>query len=438
MKNFKQLIYLILVILINCRNDESPSATNNPPNPEQGEDLSQYIYKGCNGFVEFNSNDKSFLLYLRSIGVDKNGDTKISCSEAQAVTEIDFGDRGAVSNIEGIEAFSNLKKISGAIKYPSNGNKTVLNLYNNNKLEEIDFSNYIITGTNGGLTTVANGAIHTIVLPNMSTLKKMTITHSYFEDLKNTQKQVNLEYLNLDNAGVKGNLDLSNCNKLIEIDLSRNILLNNIIFSTKTNNNLISLKLGSGNSGSIGCNLKTLNTSTFPNLKILDLRFNNIENLDISKNINLEKLNIDANELTDLNVKKNQKLKELTLSYNKIPNIDLTQNNSITTLHVSNNFLSTIDLSNLIDLLTFHCSGNLLTNLDFTKNLKLKYVFAKKNSLTYVNFKNVSRNILSADFRENNNLKCITIDNGFIPSTVPIYPSTVPKWQIDSGTNFCY
>ena len=42
MKNFKQLIYLILVILINCRNDESPSATNNPPNPEQGEDLSQY------------------------------------------------------------------------------------------------------------------------------------------------------------------------------------------------------------------------------------------------------------------------------------------------------------------------------------------------------------------------------------------------------------
>ena len=77
-------------------------------------------------------------------------------------------------------------------------------------------------------------------------------------------------------------------------------------------------------------------------------------------------------------------------------------------------------------------------NLDFTKNLKLKYVFAKKNSLTYVNFKNVSRNILSADFRENNNLKCITIDNGFIPSTVPIYPSTVPKWQIDSGTNFCY
>ena len=107
---------------------------------------------------------------------------------------------------------------------------------------------------------------------------KQDIKFSNFEDLKNTQKQVNLEYLNLDNAGVKGNLDLSNCNKLIEIDLSRNILLNNIIFSTKTNNNLISLKLGSGNSGSIGCNLKTLNTSTFPNLKILDLRFNNIEN----------------------------------------------------------------------------------------------------------------------------------------------------------------
>lgn len=435
------LMSVLLILFTNCSNNDLEEDSTNSSNSSQNENLDNYLYKGCNGFVSFNEKDNSFLLYLRSIGVDTNGDTKISCAEANAVQQIDFGSKGTVTNLDGIEAFSNLKKISGAVQLQkqNSNNLPLLNLYNNSKLEEIDFDTYITVNQ----AVIAKGDIPIIVLPKESSLIKFSSRKTNISYVKNIEGQKKLKYLDLYETGIKGTMNLVNCNELIEIDFSRNKSLNEIKFSDKSNPNLIVFRAGRGDSGAFeGCNLKTINTTMFPNLEKLDVSANYIESIDVSKNLNLKYLSIGGNKLTSLNITNNKLLTYLFIGSNKIPNIDLSQNSLLEELQVQDNLITYLNISNLNNLFRIYCYNNLIKNLDFTSNKKLKYIYAYKNLLTSVNLKNgINKTMNTIDLTENK-LSCILIDSGFTPpSTIkgePYYGIESSRWYKDSSAKYCY
>ena len=73
--------------------------------------------------------DNNFLNALIDLGVDTNGDGKISPDEAEVITFLDVNNR-SISNLTGIEKFVNLDTL-----YCGINQLTILDLSNNNALK---------------------------------------------------------------------------------------------------------------------------------------------------------------------------------------------------------------------------------------------------------------------------------------------------------------
>jgi hypothetical protein len=156
----------------------------------------------------------------------------------------------------------------------------------------------------------------------------------------------------------------------------------------KFENKLISLGIDSGSP-----NGKVL-TKLINTLTSLNVASRTIEDLTgIEDFIALTSLNCGRNQLTTLDVSNNVVLVNLSCDRNQLTVLDISKNTALTILNCQNNKLSTIDISR----------NSVLTSLNVASN--------KLTVLNLRNRNNTNFNTTALDFKGNDNLFCILVDN---------------------------
>lgn len=166
---------------------------------------------------------------------------------------------------------------------------------------------------------------------------------------------------------------------------------------------------------SLSCNSNKLTSlDVSKNIALTSLRCSDnyqLSSLDLSKNVNLNYLYCENLNLKTLNLKNNLKLIELYCRSNILTTLELPQNPNFTYLDCSSNRLSNLDVSKNIKLNYLNCSYNRIISLDLSENYLLTYVSCTKNNLFNLNLKSGNnRAVKTHYFKENPNLKCITVD----------------------------
>lgn len=177
--------------------------------------------------------DDNFLKALIERGVDKNGDTIISCAEAEAITQLELN-HSDISDMAGIEAFVNLETL-----YCFSNHLTALDLSENKALEFLEC----------GLNQLTS-----LDISECSALESLYCYDNQLTTL-DISKNVALEILLCDN------------NQLTALDLTQNIYLEEIHLS--------------------GNQLTSLDVSSNTALYILDCSANPLTRLDVSYNTSL-------------------------------------------------------------------------------------------------------------------------------------------------------
>ncbi|MBR5943755.1 MAG: S-layer homology domain-containing protein, partial [Lachnospiraceae bacterium] len=151
-----------------------------------------------------------------------------------------------------------------------------------------------------------------------------------------TKLDLNYNYKDLTGIGYLTYLEelyISNCENLKEVDLSKNVNLENLICFYNPDLSKLALP-DSGRIISVQCNdnaLKSLDLSKCTGLEALECSNNPISKLDVSKNINLETLICRSNNLTVLDISNNEKLAYLACFGNNIENLDISDNPKLVT-----------------------------------------------------------------------------------------------------------
>ena len=127
--------------------------------------------------------------------------------------------------------------------------------------------------------------------------------------------------------------------------------------------------------------LTELDVSHNPDISCLDCDDNMLTELDISHNPALEVFYCSANMLTELEVTANPLLYILNCYDNGLTELDLSNNPDMTELDVGMNALTELDVSGLAELTYLSCEGNLLTELDLLSNTELNAVNCFDNPL---------------------------------------------------------
>jgi Leucine-rich repeat (LRR) protein len=274
-------------------------------------------------------------------------------------------------------------------------------------IPDVNFENKLISlGIDSGSP---DGKVQT---SKISTLVSLDIANSNITDLTGIQDFTELKYF------------FCNSNSITTIDLSKNLLLENL--DVKENN------------------LTSLNVSKNIKLQILEFAQNQISSIDLSENTNLSQIGFNFNKLTEINLTNNNltelhcrgnsltnlnltaqtNLKLLECGNNKIVSLNLTSNKKLEELECANMGLTSLNVSENKELVLLNAFGNELTSLDFSQNPKLKGLYVEFNPLKTLNLKNgnnenfilanptnKSQTIVYTSFLNNPNLSCIQVDN---------------------------
>lgn len=334
--------------------------------------------------------DIEFEKKLVNNGVDFALDGK-ALTKKLAAREYLYLDDAPITDLTGLEAFTNLKSINcGGIKVNS------FNFSKNTKLTTIYAPSNNITS----IDLSQNLALTTVNLANN-----------------------NLTEINVSKNTALKDLSLYR-NKITAVDVSNN---KDLIYLTVSNNQLSKIDVaGNPQLTYLGCTdnlLTSLDVTNNPLLKGLDFERNKITAINVSKNPELESLNTSQNPLKALNVTKNTKLINLQCygsSYvtnggggsGLIGTLDLSNNTLLTDLNCSSNQLTNLDITSNIKLQYFRAYGNAITDLNLTQNTNLIEVSIGDNKLKTVNIKNGNNTKLTkVDFDGNANLSCIQVDD---------------------------
>lgn len=155
--------------------------------------------------------------------------------------------------------------------------------------------------------------------------------------------------------------------------------------------------------------LKSIDLTNNPELRILDCRNNKITELNLSKNTKLETLICNTNPLTTLLIDNCKLLRDLNINSTLLKDfdysfleklqtyrcanlgltaLDVTHFPELTTLNINENKLVSIDLSNNPRLIEFEAWDNNLMNLDISKNPALRNIWCPYNRITELNTSN--------------------------------------------------
>ena len=254
--------------------------------------------------------DASFEKLLIAKGIDTDGvvNKQMLKSDAEVVKELNLEnlEYGAISDLSGIEGFTNLKRLVA-----NQHNIEQIDLGNNILLEEIYLAgNYLSSidvskNTNTILLDLTANQLTTITgLSKLKKLENLNLSFNYIEEL--TMDNTSLEILHISN------------NDLIFLDITAAINITNVLLTT---NKLI-----------------TLDISSNKKLQTLLVSDNQLQSIDLSENKSLTHLHLFSNMLTNLDVGNNQNLIELKVDRNPgLSCIQIASGQNIPTVSLSNN-----------------------------------------------------------------------------------------------------
>jgi Leucine-rich repeat (LRR) protein len=308
---------------------------------------------------EVNIPDASFKTALLNIsGIDINSDGVIQCFEAAAFTNEINVNGNSISDMTGIEAFTNITQLNcGSNSISSinlSSNTSLTNLYcDNNQLTSLNIS---------GLTSLtyidcSYNKFTSLNFSGLSSLSKIYCNDNLLTSL-NVSGLTSLTYLYCPD------------NRLASLDLSTNSTLEYLYCS----NNL----------------LTGLNVSGLTSLSEIECNNNQLTSLNISTNSALYSVKCEHNLLTSL-LTGSTSLFQLWCGYNSLTGLNVSLNTSLANLY---------------------CYNNSITSLDISSNISLSYFECNNNSLTSLNVKN-GNNTNFGSFNATNNpgLTCIQVDD---------------------------
>ena len=281
---------------------------------------------------ETNFPDENFREYVKS-SFDTDGDGVLSAEEIAAVTEIILHKYSmpdikiVVSNLKGIEYFTNLEKL-----YCNSSDLTELDVSKNTALTELYCSENQLTSLD---------------LSKNTALKELICNYN------------SLTSLDLSNNTALTGLYCSG-NQFASLDLSSNTALTELFCSSNQ--------------------LTYLDLSNNPVLTSVTCDINKLTSLDVSNNTALTELSCYNNQLTYLDVSKNTALTKLSCGANQLTSLDVSNNTALIELSCSDNQLTSLDLSNNTALDTLWCYDNQLTSLDLSNNAALTTVVFYENT----------------------------------------------------------
>lgn len=339
-KNFTLLLFLFATITLNAQNINIPDA-----------------------------NFKKALVENTAINTD--GDGEISESEAVAfIGAINVYDHD-ISNLSGIEYFSNIKLLDCRNNQLNN-----LDLTNNTKITELSCSRNQLTS----LDLSKNLAIINLFCDN-NQLTNFNISNNTLIEILSCS-QSNLKSLDISKNIAITKLHCYN-NQLTNLDISNNTMITEL---NCFGNQLTDLDLKyNPNITSLHCEINQLTILDISNnTKITELWCSNnkLISIDLSKNTEITELVCSNNQLSNLKLTKNTKITELSCYNNQLNNLDLTTNTAITRLSCNDNKLNTISL-NVSQLTNLSCNNNVFP---LSELLKIKNYYS---DLSYTSYKKI-------------------------------------------------
>jgi len=334
--------------------------------------------------------DVNFKAYLvGDTAINTNGDSEIQIAEATAFTGSIYCGSNSISDLTGIEYFTNLTYLSCS----------------NNQLTSLDVSN------NTALTVLSCGGNH---LTSLDVSNKTALTKLYCQG-----------------------------NQLTSLDVSNNTALEELFCSV---NQLTSLDVSSNTALiELSCyenQLTSLDVSNNTALTQLRCIINQLTSLDVSSNTALTQLLCSDNQLTSLEVSNNTALTQLSCGGNHLTSLDVSNNTALTFLSCPENQLTSIDVSNNIALTWLWCGDNQLTSLDIRNGNNSSFNIFNSLNNPYLNCILVDdaawsttnwTNIDTASTFVNNQAECnaLSIESFELNNNFTIYPNpTVSNLQV--------
>ena len=364
--------------------------------------------------------------------IDTNGDGEIQVSEAQAIKwlKVNYYTEFLISNLTGVEAFTNLIYLNC-----DNNSLTNLNTGQNTLLKHLSCFNNDLTSLD-----VSQNAALTHLSCRQNVLSNINVTQNinlaYFDCAYNL-----LQNLNLTQNTLLEKLFVHS-NSLTSLNVSQNLALKELHCTT---NQLTSLSVAlNTNLANLSCGynqLTSLDVSTLTGLKELYCFSNPLMNINVTQNTLLTTLNCSSNQLTNLDVSQNVSLRELICSNNQLTNLnvgtnnillslicdnnpltalDVTQNAFILNLDIRNTQISNLNLSQNNNLQSLNVSSTLIANLDVTQNSNLKFLTATNNGMSSLDVSQnpllqtlilTTNNLSTLNFSQNGNLKRLELNS---------------------------
>lgn len=343
-------------------------------------------------------NDANFKSYLvGNTAINTNMDTEIQVSEATAFNGSILCNNLAISDLTGVEAFTNATELNAAqndlTSVDLSANTALTSLYLSfNDLTSVDVS------FNLSLTTlyVNNNSLTSLDVSDNALITTLDISNNNISTI-NLSENTALDWLR------------AYGNNLTSLDLTENTLLTHVDIAENgtTSIDLTDLTLleyfGSNSNA-----LTALDVSNNTQLKELYLFNNNLTSIDVTSNTQLTHLGVANNTgITSLDLTQNSMLTELDASGTGITTIDLSNNTSLDVLTITDCNLSAIDVTSLTQLTELYVYSTLIEEIDLTQNTNLVYLDIEYNQLYAID---ISQNTLLEDAILNGNTPLVHLN----------------------------
>jgi hypothetical protein len=342
-----------------------------------------------------------------TVNIDANDDNEIQYSEAEAIWELNvqsWYSQILVSSLQGIEAFSNLRK---------------LRVYAIYSVTDVDFTSFTHLEE---LTCQGLNSLHNVDVSGLTNLHKLSIIqNSHLENI-NYSGTANIEELIIEGNHLPGTFELNNLTNLHSLSFRLNTTSGLIFNNTK--------------------NVKTINCSQ-----------NNLVNLDLSGQVQLQQLDCSDNHLLFLTID-SQTVTKINCSGNYFNVLAVPNLAALKELHIANavpvqltlgnlpvleildtkyaNFTNT-DFSGFTALKNFNCIYSGLTSLTLNNPLLQTLNCGHSTSLTAVDISQCAA-ITQVSAGECNNLSYVNLKNGSNTLLyLNYYPDTNLQICLDEG-----
>ena len=255
-------------------------------------------------------------------------------------------------------------------------------------------------------------------------------------------------------CGLAGNLDLSDCLVIQEIECSDNALTAIVLtgcysleYLNCSSNSLTTLNVSFCNLLiDLNCSSNELASLVLSNctlLENLDCSTNNLSELEVTDCIKLNSVSCYFNNLVDLDFSRCTALEHLDCYANQLNSLDVSTAVLLEELSCDNNELTQLNLLGCSSLQYLDCTNNKITNLDVSANLYLKHLFCWSTNLQKVNLADLHVNktqiYLCSDLEDVwswNNADGVLLatttgseDSYYIPPVLPLTVSNEDKTQ---------